>query len=270
MNDYESFSTNLCDIFADFRDSNTAFYAVGDYNIDLMQINGNQNFRKYVNNILSTSTKCAIDLATRMTDHSKTLLHHIYVNDPKHSYTSEVLLCDLSDHMATFVSISSKKFRVRSIDQFLIRDIKNFSLEKILRALENDLTAANLNSIHSAQDAFDKFKEVLHIVLNKFAPLKKASRKEKKRSKKPWLSRELLNLIIQKNKRFKQLHKKFDGDIFQKYKEQRNALIREIKLAKENYYKDLIDDSKGNSSTLWKIIGELANLKKIKRHFLIK
>ena len=32
--------------------------------------------------------------------------------------------------------------------------------------------------------------------------------------------------------------------------------------ASENYYKDLIDDSKGNSSTLWKIIGELANLKK--------
>ena len=120
VNDYESFSTNLCDIFADLRDSNTAFYAVGDYNIDLMQINGNHNFRKYVNNILSTSTKCAIDLPTRITDHSKTLLDHIYVNDPKHSYTSGVLFCDLSDHMATFVSISTKKSRVESKVQFLI------------------------------------------------------------------------------------------------------------------------------------------------------
>ena len=51
VNDYESFSTKLCDIFADLRDNNTAFYAVGDYNIDLMQINGNHNFGKYVNNI---------------------------------------------------------------------------------------------------------------------------------------------------------------------------------------------------------------------------
>ena len=33
VNDYESFSTNLCDIFADLRDSNTAFYAVGDYSL---------------------------------------------------------------------------------------------------------------------------------------------------------------------------------------------------------------------------------------------
>ena len=67
-----------------------------------MQINGNHNFGKNVNNILTTSTKCAIDLPTRITDHSKTLLDHIYVNNPKHSYTSGVLLCDLSDHMATF------------------------------------------------------------------------------------------------------------------------------------------------------------------------
>ena len=145
--------------------------------------------------------------------------------------------------------------------------MKNFNLEKFLRALENDLTAANLNSIESAQVAFDKFEEVLHIVVNKFAPLKKASRKEKKLSQKPWLSRELLNLIKQKNKLFKELHKKFDGDIFQKYKKQGNALNREIKRAKENYYKDLIDDSKGNSSTQWKIIGELANSKKNKKTF---
>ena len=74
VNDYESYSTNLCDIFADLRDSKTAFYAVGDYNIDLMQVNGNHNFRKYVNNISTTSTKCANDLPTRITDHSKTLL----------------------------------------------------------------------------------------------------------------------------------------------------------------------------------------------------
>ena len=91
VNDYESFFANLCDTFTDFCDSNTVFYAVGDYDSDLMQINGNRSFRKYVNNILSTSTKCAIDLPISITDHSKTLLDHIYVDDSKHSYTSRVL-----------------------------------------------------------------------------------------------------------------------------------------------------------------------------------
>ena len=53
--------------------------------------------------------------------------------------------------------------------------MKNFSLEKFLRALEQHLTAANLDSIESAHDAFDKFEEVLYIVENTFALLKKAS-----------------------------------------------------------------------------------------------
>ena len=115
VNDYEYFTTNLCDIFTELCANSTAFYAVGDYNIDLMQINVNQNYRKYVNSILSTTTKCAIDLPTRITDHSKTLLDHIYVNDPKHSYKSGVLLCDLSDHMSTFVCICTRKPVVKNI-----------------------------------------------------------------------------------------------------------------------------------------------------------
>ena len=262
VNDYECFTTNLCDIFTELCASNTAFYAVCDYNIDLMQINVNQNYRKFVNSILSTTTKCAIDLPTCITDHLKTLLDHIYVNDPKHSYKSRVLLCDLSNHMSTFVCISTKKPVVKNTKKFLIRDIKNFELEEYLRTLSIELYAANLDSINSVHDAFDKFEEVLQNTANKFAPLKKASRREKKISQKPWLTRKLLNKIKTKNKLFKQLHRKCDKDNFEKYKKQRNALNCEIKSAKETYYKDLIDDSNRNSNSLWKILGELANLKK--------
>ena len=89
-------------------------YTVGDYNIDLMQINVYENFRKYVNDILSTTSKCAIDFSTRIIDLSRTLLDHISVNDPKHTYTSGMVLCDLSDHMSTFVCISTKKPLVKN------------------------------------------------------------------------------------------------------------------------------------------------------------
>ena len=129
------------------------------------------------------------------------------------------------------------------------------------------MNAANLDSIDSVHDAFDKFEEVFQNTVEKFAPLKKASRREKKLSQKPWLSRELLNLIKQKNKLYKQLHKKFDKDIFENYKKQRNALNRKIMNAEETYYKDLIDNNTSNFSTLWNIIGELVNLKKTKNTF---
>ena len=97
-----------------------------------MQINANQNCRKYLNDILSTSTKCVIDLPTRITDHSKTLLGHIYVNDPKHPYTSGVFLSDLSDHIATFVCIFIEKSCVKTSEKYIIRDMRNISIQKSL------------------------------------------------------------------------------------------------------------------------------------------
>ena len=39
--------------------------------------------------------------------------------------------------------------------------MKNFNLEEYLRALSNNLNAANLDSIDSVHDTFDKFEEVL-------------------------------------------------------------------------------------------------------------
>ena len=113
-------------------------------------------------------------------DHSKTLLYHIYVNDPKDSYKSGVLLCDLSDHMSTFVCISTKKPVVRKTKKFLIGDMKNFDLKEYLRTLSIELYAANLDSIDSIHDAFDQFEEVLQNTANKFHLWKKL-REEKKR-----------------------------------------------------------------------------------------
>ena len=66
--DYECFTTNLYDIFTKLCAHNTAFYAVCDYYIDLMQVNVIHNFRKYRIDILSTTTKCAFDLPTCITD----------------------------------------------------------------------------------------------------------------------------------------------------------------------------------------------------------
>ena len=58
--------------------------------------------------------------------------------------------------------------------------MKKFKLEDYLMTLGNNLNAANLDSIDSVHDAFDKFEEVFKNTVNKFAPLKKASRREKK------------------------------------------------------------------------------------------
>ena len=77
--------------------------------------------------------------------------------------------------MATLVFISIEKYCVKASEQYLISDMRNFSLEKFVTALRNDLSAANLNSIDSAHDALANSRKCYRQRENKFVPLKKAS-----------------------------------------------------------------------------------------------
>ena len=77
----EKFSENLFKIFYELNFEKFPFYFLGDFNIDLNKV-GKSNFvTKHVRNIISSPWKCAIDLPTRITDYSKTLIDHIYMND---------------------------------------------------------------------------------------------------------------------------------------------------------------------------------------------
>ena len=46
INDYELFSSSLCGIFCQFNAEKMPFYAVGDYNIDLMKLNASNSVKK--------------------------------------------------------------------------------------------------------------------------------------------------------------------------------------------------------------------------------
>jgi len=59
--------------------------------------------------MISAPCKCSIDLPTRITDYSKTLIVHIYGNNVNQSYISGVIISDLSDHFGTFIYASNKK-----------------------------------------------------------------------------------------------------------------------------------------------------------------
>ena len=61
INDYELFSSSLCDIFSQFNAKKMPFYAVSYYNIDLMRENASYNVKKHVHYMINSSCKCVID-----------------------------------------------------------------------------------------------------------------------------------------------------------------------------------------------------------------
>ena len=76
--DCEKFLENLFKNFFQLNFEHFLFYVFGDFNIDLNKV-GKSNFvTKHVHNVTSSPCKCVIDLRRRITDHSKTLIDHIY------------------------------------------------------------------------------------------------------------------------------------------------------------------------------------------------
>ena len=74
-----------------------------------MKIKTNNSVRMHVYNMISLPCKCAIDLPTRITHHSKTLIDHIYFNDFYKQITSGITISDISDHYGSFILTSKYK-----------------------------------------------------------------------------------------------------------------------------------------------------------------
>ena len=70
--DCEKFSENLFKIFYELNLEKFPFYVFGDFNTDLNKV-GKSNFvTKHVHAMISSPCKCAIDVPSRITNHSKT------------------------------------------------------------------------------------------------------------------------------------------------------------------------------------------------------
>ena len=82
--------------------------------------------------------------------------------------------------------------------------MSNFHLELFLQELEQQLRDAELENNDSVNQQFDKFCVTFNSVVNKFAPLRKASRKEKRLHGKAVV-----------NKRFAKINKKETRSVFQ-------------------------------------------------------
>ena len=73
VEDYEQFFNRLFEIFHKLYSNKRSFYALGDYNFDLMKIKTNNSVRMHVNNMISLPCKCTIDLPTRIGNQSKSI-----------------------------------------------------------------------------------------------------------------------------------------------------------------------------------------------------
>ena len=229
----EKFSVNIHNLFQAFNSKKLSFCVVGDFNINLMQYTLNNSVRKYANCLLSCSTKCIINQPTRITAHTKTLLNHIYVISEQINVNAGIARLELADHLPTFALIPKIKDKTPKISpNFFKRDMKYFQMDLFLDDLNLKLNKISFEDFN-VDESFENFLNIFADIVNTHAPLRKCTRKENKLKVKPWLNKILLKLIHRKNNMFKDLHKNFNQQSFDKYKAYRNVLNRTIQGAKQ-------------------------------------
>ena len=115
-----------------------------------------------------------------------------------------------------------------------------FSLDDFLLGLNYELYCLFEEKSKNVNELYEGFVEAFTNVVDQVAPLRAATRKEKKLGLKPWITSDLIKLIQTKNKMFDRLHKnKGDLVLTKQYKTFCNALHRHLKQAKLDYFHHL-------------------------------
>ena len=84
---------------------------MGDYNIDLIKFESNDNTNEYLNTVIKNGIVPTILLPTRITSHTCTLIDHIHYLSRHFStqVASGNLMTDMCDHFANFIILHSSK-----------------------------------------------------------------------------------------------------------------------------------------------------------------
>ena len=110
--------------------------------------------------------------------------------------------------------------------------MKCFQLDLFLDDLNLKLNKTSFEDFN-VDESFENFLNIFADIVNTHAPQRKCTTKEKKLKVKPWLNKSILKSIKRINNMFKDLHKDFNQQSFDKYKAYRNALNRTIQGAKQ-------------------------------------
>ena len=113
-------------------------------------------------------------------------------------------------------------------------------------------------------------KKFLSTAIDKHMPLVKLSRKHNRLHHRPWITKGILRSIRIRNEMYSRLCKtKFSDDMLLcKYKLYRNKLTRIKELVKKNHFTSLLNQSKTDAASSWKIINQILQFKDQKSKFI--
>ena len=250
---YRHPSERICwiDKFNDMMDAATLsdreVIILGDFNMDLMQPNN-----RWLLNCQNFNLNQLIDIPTRITRDSETLIDHIYSTSPHQIVEACCPYFGCSDHFPVCVTWKKKGAKIPKAGHKIVsyRCFKNFNENLFLSELAHS-PLSNIYSITVADEAFDFWYQTFIQIYNKHAPFK--TKRIKHSPKPPWLTKEIEDAISLRDKLLK-------AKQYSDFRTQRNKVTAMLRAAKKKYIQEILtSNSKQNSKNIWKAINILSN-----------
>ena len=244
---------------------NTLAFILGDININLLDENS-EKVDTYIGNLFENNFIPCITMPTRITNHSATLIDHIFVKPPKkllqNKCSSGNLFSDISDHLPNFTLFDIKIPKIT--DRPFTRLFTQNKINNFLENLHIEPSLINDNDLTDANNSYNLFSDNYLTLFNKYFPYVKMSRKSFKN--KPHITSGIKVSIKHRNRLFKKYldnRTELNESIWKKFK---NKTTEIIKKAEQNYYKSIISSENNCSKNLWRTFGKILNNNKVKHN----
>ena len=238
-------------------------FIIGDININLMDEHDTKT-ETYLNQLFENNFIPCVNLPSRISHHSATLIDHIFAKIPprhiQNKCSSGNLITDISDHLPNFTIFNIKMPSIQNRPY-----VRTFSKENIDLFTNNLQTESELISdfhLYDANVAYDVFSNNYIELLNKYFPYKRISRQKFK--DKPYITSGIKVSIREKNKLYHKYLKNRSDVNEAAWKAYRNKVNTCIKIAETNYYRTILNDKNNNNANIWKTFGKIINKNKIK------
>ena len=248
------------------RHRNKNIALLGDINIDLLDYGKEDLVNKYVDLLAEHSFAPVISRPTRITNHSMTIIDHIFVNNCHAVTKSGVITESMSDHLATFVTflVDQNKVSYKLQDDPLEVTSRTINDENIA-SFESEISATDWNFVHefeTVDEKFDAFESKYSEIYNKNFPIKKNSTKKgRRKTVQPWLLEWLQLACERKNKLYHEFVKNPSTENEETYKKMKKFVTKHIRKAKNKYYNAYFKKHSSDSKKQWQMVNSLLNRK---------
>ena len=268
-----SFTNEYIDILNTLRNRSKFVYLCGDFNIDLLKLNSNNNYNMLFDNVISSGFVLKITLPTRICDTSSTLIDNVYTNTIDKKHTSGILIRPISDHQMYFCILNENYTKANNAHRYIEVEICNeYSIDQFRNEIANANIYDKLDLSPSANPNknYELLAEQLQIAKSTHMPKKIKRFNKRKHKKEKWMNNELLTQIVRKNKMYVEWKTTPVTNVnyeliklrFKSYEKDVRFAIQE---AKKSYFNRIFDTYKSDIKKTWLTINDTLSRNKNKQ-----